>query len=986
MLAKLSRLWKSLVSAETVEGIANASEKVFELAETLSDEDNLKDTKVKELVATIPTLLEALNSPLGQVVKSSVPFLPIATGLIQFGIKVLNKEPTVAETVAIVSQVAYLESINKTIPSELIPTEDTGKDFLEVKRQLKKLEDLEIDYEEATLALVYFHESKIATAFNDVLSARLEVTGIDQSEVQTWVERVALNTQQYISQALAEAGEDIAVVSRILDWYISGGEAEFVKRRSINYYLEEKIKSLPEEPVFKEKFSFQDIYVPLQAVALDGKDKKEFLLDKWAREFINNPEKSEKVLFIQAGAGRGKTVFCKMFADWVRRNLHPVLTPIVIRLRDIKNYNRPIDEIISSTLSSRDFVKNDPGWLTDSHTRYLFLLDGFDELRMEGRASGGIEEFIRQVGQFQRDFSGKETGHRLIVTGRPIALQGISYLPQNLSRVKLLPMNNEIQGKWFEKWQKVAILDNPDAAREETEKFKAFLSAENCPTEIKNDLAKEPLLLYLLAKLHRDKAIKQEDFEQAGNKTNAKILVYEKSLELVLTEQREEWLHHQIIGLDTDSLERILIEAGLCVVQSGGEYGKVGMIETRLEKDDSEAAEIIKKLREKSETKSSDGNVEKALTTALGAFYIQPRGGGFEFYHKSFGEFLFAKRLVKSLEKWTVSDSNSFEEEVYDLLGYGGLTPEIVEYLWGLLTKSDEFRPEKLFQRLSDFYWRWCDGEFIDSEGTTLPQTKMQELEEQIPDRKKYLGQRQVDVYTGLNIMILLLELHRYGQSPTGEKIKQKLTFYPCGEPTANSQPKDATLLRRLINYSDCVGDNGFRDTVGRFLSNADLSGANLKGANLYGANLKGANLKGANLEGAILSGANLEGAILFRAILFRAILFRANLFCAILSGANLKGANLFRGNLEGANLFRGNLKGANLDGANLSGAILFRADLSGAILFRADLSGADLSDANLSDANLENIRWNSETNWTDVQGLDQARNVPEDLKRQLSL
>ncbi len=883
MVSKLSRLWKSLVSAETVEGIANASEKVFELAETLSDEDNLKDTKVKELVATIPTLLEALNSPLGQVVKSAVPFLPIATGLIQFALEVNKKEPTVAETVAIVSQVAYLESISKTIPSELIPTEEKEKDFPEVKRQLKKLEDLEIDYEEATLALVYFHESKIAEAFNEVLFTRLEATGIAQSEVQTWVDKVALNTQQYISQALAEAGEEIAVVRRILDWYQAGGKAELEKRRSINDYLEEKIKSLPEEAVFKEKFSFQDIYVPLQAIPLNAKggeirSRQGFILDEWAQKFIVNSEESEKVLFIQAGAGRGKTVFCKMFADWVRRNLHPKLTPIVIRLRDIKNYNRPIDEILSSTLSSRDFVQNDPGWLTDSHTRYLFLLDGFDELRMEGRASGGIEEFIRQVGQFQRDFSGKETGHRLIVTGRPIALQGISYLPQNLSRVKLLPMNDEIQQEWLKKWEKIAIPDDQEAAREETEKFKAFLSARNCPEEIKDELAREPLLLYLLAKLHRPdkdgkRQIQLEDFDQAGNKTNAKILVYEKSLELVLKEQREEWLQHQITGLDTDSLERILMEAGLCVVQSGGEYARVEMIETRLEKDDSDAAEIIKELR----TKSG----EKALKTALGAFYIRPaageKGGGVEFYHKSFGEFLCAKRLQASLEEWIEPgrknrkwyvDDDKLAEQIYDLLGYGGLTPEIVEYLWVLFTKSDYFRPLELFQRLLDFYWLWCNGEFIDDDKTTLPLKKMRELKEQCPDRETNLGQRQVDVYAGLNTMILLLELHRYGQSQNDD-IKQKLTFSLCGQPNADGQLADETLLRRLINYGDCVGDGGFRNTVGLFLSGANLSGAYLSGTRLYGANLSGTNLSGARLSGARLSGTNLEGANLVRARLY---------------------------------------------------------------------------------------------------------------------
>ena len=975
MVSKLSRLWKSWVSAETVEGLANASEKVFDLAETLSDKDNLKDPKVKELVERIPTLLEALNSPLGQVVKSSVPFLPIATGLIQFAISVNKKEPTVAETVAIISQVAYLESVKEILASESVFANDRTKESEKVQEKLKKLADLEISDRQARDTLVCFHQSPLAEAFNQVLSLKLQETGIAPSEVEIWVKRVAMNTQRYMITALVDSQSG---VQQLRDWYSSGGREEEEKYRSIDQYLEQ-IEQLPQEPVFKEKFSFQDIYVPLQGISLDKNGEEisganKFVLEEWAQKLIIDAEKSAQVIFIQAGAGRGKSVFCRMFADWVRQNLHPLLTPIVIRLRDIENFEQSLVQTLSNALSNCDFVSNDNGWLTDNNTRYLFLLDGFDELRMEGRASGGIERFIRQVGQFQEQFRGKETGHRVIMTGRPMALKGISFLPDNLERVKLLPMNDEIQQQWLKKWEKIAIPDDPMAAWQEAEKFKAFIAAENCPSEIKEKLAREPLLLYLLARLHRPdqegiRQIKLEDFKQAGDKTNAKILVYEKSLELVLKEQREEWLHHRITGLNTDSLERILMEAGLCVVQSGGEYAKVEMIETRLAKDDSDAAEIIKELRAKSG--------EKALSTALGAFYIRPaggeKGGGVEFYHKSFGEFLCAKRLLASLEEWTepgskrrkwVVDDEQLAREIYDLLGYGGLTPEIVEYLWGLLTKSDEFLPVELFQRLSDFYWRWCDGEFIDAEETILPHLKMKELKKQIPGRETYLGQRQVDVYAGLNIMILLLKLHRYGQSQNND-IKQKLTFSPCGEPNAGGQSADATVLKRLINYGDCVGDDRFRDTVGLFLSGARLSGANLDGASLDASSLSGARLSGANLDGASLDGASLDGA---------------NLSGARLSGAILSGAILSDANLSGAILYGTNLSGAILSDANLYGVILYGARLSG-----ANLSGAKLVRANLDGADLENIRWNSKTDWTDVRGLDQARNVPEALKRQLS-
>ncbi len=495
----------------------------------------------------------------------------------------------------------------------------------------------------------------------------------------------------------------------------------------------------------------------------------------------------------------------------------------------------------------------------------------------------------------------------------------------------------------MQKWQQVVNPD-PEVAAKETNAFQEFLNAKECPQEVKEDLAVEPLLLYLLAAMHRDRdrdgGIKLADF-QGGSKVQAKIRVYDRSLEWVLTKQRNKWLHSQIIGLEADTfqenMELILTEAALALVQSGGEYAQLAMIEARLKKEDSELANIIEELKQED---------KKSLNTALGAFYIkasaEAKEGGVEFYHKSFSEFLTAKRILRSLEEWTekggrrkqwLVDDDKLANQVYDLFGYGGLTWEIVEYLRGLLAENTELSRLDLFKRLYDFYLLWCEGEFIDAEGTTFPQTKMRELKPFLAADTN-LGQRQVDVYPGLNIMILLFELHRYGQSQDNQALKQQLNFHPCGEVDENGQPLDRSLLFRLIGYSCCVETWAFSNIVGRFLSDANLNGANLEGAKLGDANFEGANLEGANLVGANLVGANLVGA-------------------------NLVGANLV-----GANLVRAYLGGANLGGANLQGADLVRALLVG--------------------ANLKDIIWDDNTNWRNVQGLERAINVPDELKQLL--
>ncbi|MEG4578617.1 pentapeptide repeat-containing protein [Microcoleus sp. MON1_C5] len=1011
------RIWKflntdikELCSAEAAEGIGEAGKTAAELAKMFK-EQKLDNSNL---------LLEVLNSPLAQVVGTGLPFIGIAAKMLAFFIEKTQQQPTLAECIALVSQAAYLESFKEVIgPDESLlnrmgqtPVSD------KVKQLLKKLADLEVNDKAAKETVICFRDSMLATEFNRVLSERLQQAGLKADEAQILTKRVAANTHRYLIEAWAVSGDSMKHLGQpsITEW-----REEQQKYQSIDNYLQKLIASLPLEPVFAENFSFKDIYVPLKAKAIDkngavNKRVAAFDLESWAKNLLADENKQNLVMFVEAGPGRGKSVFCRMFADWVRQHLHPVWTPVLIRLRDIPTLQKSFRETLKDAVTAG--FASDDGWLMDLNTRYLFFLDGFDELVMEGRSSGGLEQFLKQVGQFQRDCEqNSEMRHRVLITGRTLALQGIErQMPDNLERVKIEVMDNRLQQQWLSKWK-------AQFGAAKTSAFKHFLQHQSCPQNVKSELSREPLLLYLLAAMHRDETLKLEDF-QGTNSTQAKILIYNKTVNWVLTEQRSEKLNRDLTELETEDLRRILTEAALCVVQSGGECAPVAMIEKRLKAHDS-AKEFLEEAQKR---------IDDPLRNALAVFYLQQgsKEGSVEFVHKSFGEFLCAERLKQSLEEWTepgnkrrgfnIQDSQ-MDGEIYDLLGYGPLTREIVEYLMGLLTtpavagEESLFRPVELFQRLEGFYVRWCEGEFIDAPPENLPQKKMRLLREQL--RTSTLGQRQIDIYAGLNAMILLLELHRYGQETP--EFKDKIMFYPCGKPNAEGKLDDPSRLLRLIGYSGCVGGSGFRQTVGSFLSGANLSGANLCHANLSRADLNGAELSDAYLIDADLSGAELSGANLSDANLSGANLSGANL-----SGANLSGAKLFGANLSGVNLSGAYLSDANLSGAYLSDAYLSGADLSGAYLSDADLSDADLSDANLSDANLSgaylsgaylsgaklfganlsganlsgadlsgaylgdrtfgDVKWNENTKWENVRGLDTAVNVPEALRRQLGM
>jgi len=1038
---------KELCSADAAEAIGEAGKTVAEVAKMFKEQGLDNNSNL---------LLEVLNSPLAQVVGTGLPLVGIAAKLLALFIEKTQQQPTLAECIFFVSQEAYLESFKHFIGQDESLLNRIGQTPVsdKVKQLLKKLAELEFSDKAAKETVICFRDSTLATEFNLVLSERLQQAGLNADEAQILTKRVAANTHRYLIQAWTVSGEPMKHLGQpsISEW-----REEQEKYQSIDNYLQKQIASLPLQPVFKkEKFSFKDIYVPLKAQAIDKngeviEDAQDVDLETWAKQLLADENKQNRVMFVEAGPGRGKSVFCRMFADWVRQHLHPIWTPVLIRLRDIltlqKSFRETLKEAVNGSFASDD------GWLMDRNTRYLFLLDGFDELLMQGRSTGGLEQFLKQVGQFQQDCdNNSEMGHRVLITGRTLALQGIErQMPDNLERVKIQVMDNLLQQQWLSKWE-------AQCGPKNTSDFQQFLQDERCPKQVKSDLAREPLLLYLLAAMHRDKTLKVEDFQGASG-IQAKILIYNEAVNWVLTVQRPKSLNLDLTGLDTENLRRILTEAGLCVVQSGGERAPVAMIAERLKEDES-----VKEFLEEAQKRIDD-----PLTNALAAFYLQQgsKEGSVEFVHKSFGEFLCAERLKESLQEWTEpgnkrikfnTQDSQMEWEIYDLLGYGPLTAEIVEYLMGLLTspavagKESLFRPVELFQRLEKFYQRWCDGDFIDMLPESLPQKKMRLLREQLKTQE--LGQRQIDVYAGLNVMILLLELHRYGQQR--DQLKDKIMFYPCGEPNAEGKLDDPIRLLRLTGYSCCVGYFGFLQTVGRFLSGAHLSGAHLggadlpdtdlshahlSGANLSRANLRrvnfggadlsdaylsGADLNGANLSGADLIGANLSRADLSRAGLSAANLSRANFSSANLSDANLSRANLRRANLSDANLSRANLSRADLTNANLSGANLSSANLSSANLSsanfsrvnfsRANLSGADLTNANLSGVNLSSanlrganlssanlsganlsganlsdhtfgdVKWNKNTNWDNVRGLDTAVDVPEALRRQLGM
>ncbi len=178
---------------------------------------------------------------------------------------------------------------------------------------------------------------------------RLVECGVDDIDARNFADRVAMGTPRYVNEMVAENADKIKVLAEI---YRNGGDKVIAHYASIDRYLAEKIATLPLEHVFGEAdLQLQDIYVLLEIQPLEtsGEENSESprSIEEWAIEKLLDPQ-SKAILFIQGEAGRGKSVFCRMFADLVRREL--AFTPILIRLREILTLGDTLTETLEDCL------------------------------------------------------------------------------------------------------------------------------------------------------------------------------------------------------------------------------------------------------------------------------------------------------------------------------------------------------------------------------------------------------------------------------------------------------------------------------------------------------------------------------------------------------------------------------------------------------------------------------------------------------------
>ncbi|NES99197.1 MAG: pentapeptide repeat-containing protein [Sphaerospermopsis sp. SIO1G1] len=672
------------------------------------------------------------------------------------------------------------------------------------------------------------------------------------------------------------------------------------------------LKKQVEERMFLEAFGLKQVYVPLRAFyeqkpeiedddfssynkryqSVDSNPKRYVVnLEDELQNWLDKSDQNDALRVISGGPGSGKSSFTKMWAATLASTGKIPVLFIPLHLFD------PEDDLVVAIgkfiESMRDIpLPANPLKSENFVDKLLIIFDGLDELAMQGKIAEEVaRRFISEVGNQLNKFNSVQTRLMVLISGREISVQrNQSEFRQQKSILHVLPYfvdEEEIESNNF--------IDDKKLLQEDQRHiwWKFYGEAKNCdygklPDELDKgnlrEITAQPLLNYLIALTYDRDAVK---FTENSN-------LNEIYADLISKVYQRVWANNQnpqIQGVKEQDFLRIL-ESIAIAAWHGGDIRVTTVAEIEKYCD----SKIIDRILDifKQDKKAS-------FTRLLTAFYFRQHGvknreETFEFTHKSFGEYLAAKSIVRQLNlthkqlQQNQENSDLGWDEKQALENWAkicGLTA-MDKYIFDFIINEIRLQQDKNNVDVGAWQQTMCDLiSYMLKYGMPMERLSISTFQE---------ANRQAR-----NAEEALLAVLNACARVT--KKLSKIKWPSLDSKGENSQdnkyPDFGNWISRLrgqrVNYDDifCLNCLSFLDLQDCILNFQDFYKANLDKANLRKANLIGTNLNEASLSSANLTGADILDAILVMADFSGACLNDANLTGASLIGADLTGTIL---------------------------------------------------------------------------------------------
>jgi len=742
----------------------------------------------------------------------------------------------------------------------------------------------------------------------------LQTMGMRQAEATAFYNRLRQTCVLHLHKTWLSDYEHYTCIEHAVDSPFSAG----VKTERAWHAYHAWLQAQTEQRMFAEAFSLRDVYVPLnawydvteitdlpndsisraelnpQGESESEQSKKQVVsLHNEMTNWVQNFNKNMAVRVISGGPGAGKSSFAKLFAADICKQ-QPDLKVLFIPLHHF-NIDTDLTSAVNRFVADDYYLSGNPLDAQTGENRLLIIFDGLDELSMQGKsASDAANDFVEEVLTRFNRFNDQGMQRQAIITGRDVAISSASSKLREPGQIlQVLPyffdepeyerkqyldpnelLKQDLRQTWWQNFAKAKQLN-----------YTGLPEALNAKQLV--PITREPLLNYLVA-------LSFERNQVEFNENTSLNEIYADLLKAVYERQYEnKRIHQSAATLKFTQFERVLEEIALAVWHNGGNQSDeqaatgnnrvatLGQIDKRL--TDSNIKEQLQEFTQ---------GAEKGVTRLLTAFYFRESqhsrhsDKSFEFTHKSFGEYLIAKRIVRAVllidkkrrendadsdDGWSKTDALKYWAEICSV-------SEMDEYIALFVEKEIQLQKVAACRN----WQNTIDELVIHTAKQGLPMEKLS-----LPTFRIMTTQSKY-AETSLLFMRLLMAMRTGMQSDFSENI-DPIVFTTWANQYSLFQ-YDSVVLSSLHEFSFCKIHN-FRSSI-IYFSYQDIIGSDLSFSEYHSLSM---------IETHFL---NVE-------------LIRTDFFESTFKHCFFENCNLTRASFIGSIFLNINFKNCNLDGTN---------------------------------------------------------------------
>ena len=422
-------------------------------------------------------------------------------------------------------------------------------------------------------------------------------------------------------------------------------------------------------PVFNESFAIDQIYVPLNAWhrvsqkpngKAEQKDRREVVhLTDDILAWLRGKRGKGRLRLISGGPGSGKSSVMKALAAELTENGNKG-QPVDVLLFPLQRFQwrSGIIESVATTLNTyEDQMRHNPlqqEHLRDRQTPLLLIFDGLDELATTSEVSEAISAtFLRELSSTLRSLEKRPVWS--IVTGRDAIFGNIEGPTSTLpgEQFHLLPYHVRVRGRhalyreYYHDPNKLLLTDK------RIEAFRLFTKAKGTPSEEipkayenndLHDVSSQPLLNYFLLTSGPDE-IADDNLARIYSRLFKRLHDRNRNID-----NRSQDAGKPGAGLSQDIFDKVFEAMAVAAWRTGGtRAANWEEVLTEVEREDSYLLPTDKKLRDVFDSQMQESGAQKPFRLAAAFFMRNQQATGVEFTHKSFADYLYARRLVKAL-------------------------------------------------------------------------------------------------------------------------------------------------------------------------------------------------------------------------------------------------------------------------------------------------------------------------------------------------